>query len=161
MYIHTFFSSYLLCATFRGRGLSQPQTTELHMPILFPQRCNSISSIWLNGVLDHKQLPAFSPTTQQWLGTHQCVCKCVKFVVPTWNSFSVVTLIDQRHKISGCQSHGVPNFIWEHLIFGDPQHGSCFMSTSWYLNFWGGAYNFSKFVDPSYTIVQICMCGHY
>jgi hypothetical protein len=128
---------------------------------VFPQHCNSISNIQLNGILDHKQLPTFSPTTRQWLGTHQCVCKCDKFVVPMWNSFYVVTLIDQRHKISGCQSHGVPNSIWEHLIFGDPQHGGCFMSTFWHLNFWGGAYNFGEFVEPLYTSVQICECGHY
>jgi len=143
------------------RDLSQPQTTVLHMPILFPQRCNSISIIQLNGVLDHKQLPTFSPTTWQWLGTHQCVCKCDKFVVPMWNSFSVVTLIDQRDKILCCQSHGVPNFIWQNLIFGDPQHGSCFISTFWHLRFLGGAYIFGKYVDPTYTIIQICMWGHY
>ena len=54
-------------------------------------------------------------------------------------------------QIPGTKSPRELNFVWWDLIFGGPQHGTCFVSLSLfqYLEFWGNSYTFGK-------LTQLC-----
>ena len=40
------------------------------------------------------------------------------------------------------------NFIRRHPVFVGSQYGTCVMSLSWHLEFWGGPLDFGKYVNP-------------
>jgi hypothetical protein len=130
MCVFTVFSFFVLWTKLLRVGglVSAPDVGIANASTLF---LDPYSADW--SFYDKHQTP--SPVTWQGIGIQHHVCMCNQFMAPMYHSFSVDTLTDQTHKISGPKSHRILNFIWKHITFGGPQNGTCLMSAFWHLKF--------------------------
>jgi len=87
---------------------------------------------------------SFSSTS--WLSSESVVIS-----EPSKKYQTIITCYVRGTQIPGTRLPGWQNFIQWCLIFVGLQNRTCFISLFWYTEFWGGSYNFGKFVDPCAT----------
>jgi len=105
------------------------------------------------------QPPAHNPCTDRATQLRTWSCRDTPVSVKKWTSTK--QLHWPKHLVQGCINPARLNLLRRHLIFVDPQCGTCFMSLFWGLEFWRGSYILVQFLYPPNS-VPFCqqLCCH-